>query len=123
MTPEVLDSIFGSTDEPGIILTGHDQGGCYNVYDKDLQSGVWEASPVKTHDRSKANDYIQEVTVRAVMGDYDGNIGLMTGNFDKEAGQWDFHYSACPFIVQHVWWATKAASIIELFLISFLVVA
>lgn len=121
VSQRVLDAVFGNSDKPGIILTGHDHEGCYNVYDKNPETGEWVAAPDKKHHGSAQTNYVQEVTVRAVMGEYGGNMGLMTGTFNKYAEEWEYHYSACPFIVQHVWWATKVILVVELFLISFLI--
>lgn len=121
VSQKVLNTIF-SNGKPGIILTGHDHEGCYNVYNKDQSTGTWTADESKSvnKENGEANaNFVQEITVRAVMGDYDGNIGIMTGHFDEGGKQWEFNYSACPFIVQHVWWVTKVTTAIALFLQSF----
>lgn len=103
-TQRVLNLIFDE-EYPGIILTGHDHEGCETYYNKDPKAN-WYATK-----KPKEKAYIKEVTVRAMMGDYGGNVGLVTGHFRKDIKRWEYDYSLCPFIVQHVWWATKVVSI------------
>ncbi|ANZ73674.1 BA75_00515T0 [Komagataella pastoris] len=95
---KVLNAVFQS-GKPGIVLTGHDHEGCENFYSKD-ENNVWVA------DKSVKNKnfYIKEATVRAMMGDFDGHAGIMTGHLNKSTGLWEWNYSSCPFSVQHVWW-------------------
>ncbi|ODQ79808.1 hypothetical protein BABINDRAFT_166912 [Babjeviella inositovora NRRL Y-12698] len=100
---KVLNTIFDN-GKPGIILTGHDHEGCENWFNK-LDNGTWEASKEKLGGQS-----VHEITVRAMMGDFGGNTGLMTGRFDESTQEWQYEFSLCPFIVQHVWWGTKVFS-------------
>ncbi|ODV87553.1 hypothetical protein CANARDRAFT_6080 [[Candida] arabinofermentans NRRL YB-2248] len=104
----ILNAVFKDS-KSGIILTGHDHEGCENYYNfhernnnEDEPSGEWIAS--KDVETGK---YIKEVTVRSIMGDYDGSLGLMTGHFNNDSESWEFDYTLCPFIVQHVWWAAQ----------------
>lgn len=110
-TQRVLNLIFD--EEPGIILTGHDHEGCETYYNKNTTTAEWVASKTKT-----SNVNIKEVTVRAMMGEYGGNSGLMTGHFNTNSQEWEFSFSLCPFIIQHVWWVTKVVSIISALLFS-----
>ncbi|ODV62923.1 Ted1p [Ascoidea rubescens DSM 1968] len=112
-TQIIFNTIF-KNGKPGMILTGHDHEGCENYFSKDIDTGVWIASKNITN----PSRYIKEVTVRSMMGEYYGNTGLMTGIFNTEKQLWDFHYSVCPFQIQHVWWATKIVSIIAIFMKS-----
>lgn len=109
---KVLDAIFGS-GKSGIILTGHDHYGCDNYYNyKDNESG-WVA------DKSISSDkWIREVTVRSIMGDFDGTMGIMTGHFNSAEKKWDFDYSECRFCIQHIWWAAKVSALLAILLHS-----
>lgn len=118
VTQKVMDTIF-DTEYPGIILTGHDHVGCKTVYNKNPFTGEWEAS-AEEPSKMKRNNYVREIVVRSMMGDYDGHMGLMTGHFDEIKNQWKFEYSSCPFVVQHVWWATKVFTILSFFFTSLL---
>lgn len=100
VTNEVLNLVFYN-NKPGVILTGHDHEGCKTIYNKNLDDDKWVASKEVTSDVT-----VQEITVRAMMGDYGGNTGLLTGHFDHDQGDWQFHFSLCPFNIQHYWWAT-----------------
>lgn len=104
-TQKVLLMVFGN-DKGGIIVTGHDHEGCENWYAKE--DGVWTAS------KNKTQGAIFEATVRAMMGDYGGNSGLVYGKFDN--GRWEYTYLVCPFAVQHVWWVAKVASLVSVLL-------
>lgn len=112
-TNRVLNLVFNN-EKSGIIVTGHDHEGCVTFFSKDSKSGKWTASTSK----SDSDIEIQEVTVRSMMGEYDGNSGLITGSFNPTMGIWEWHYSLCPFIIQHVWWFTKIITIISGFLWS-----
>lgn len=99
----LLNSLFGN-GKPGIILTGHDHEGCISYYaDSD---GKWAVSS------EPGNSTVKELTVRSIMGDFDGNTGLVTGHFNSTTANWEFDYSVCPFIVQHFWWAAQVAILV-----------
>ncbi|KAH3686184.1 hypothetical protein WICPIJ_002839 [Wickerhamomyces pijperi] len=115
----VLNLIFDKADKyPGVILTGHDHEGCETWYNLNETDFSWTASKTKSRDAPS----VKEITVRAMMGEYGGNTGLLTGDFNKSRGQWDFTFTLCPFAIQHVWWVTKIVSIITVFLTSAVVV-
>ncbi|GMF97437.1 unnamed protein product [[Candida] boidinii] len=112
-----MNAIFKDNGKSGIIMTGHDHEGCQNYYNFENESNEWVASKEIDSDR-----YIKEITVRAIMGDYDGVTGLMTGHFNHQDKNWEYNYSECPFIIQHVWWFAKIGAILTVLLqsISFL---
>lgn len=105
---EVLDAVFGHGTS-GIILTGHDHYGCDNYYSFIDADKGWVAS--KSIDSDK---WIREITVRSIMGDFDGTMGIMTGHFDRDEKKWDFDYTQCKFAVQHVWWAAQVTSLLAI---------
>lgn len=105
----VLDVVFANRDKDGIILTGHDHVGCDTWYSH--VGGQWVADREK---RPSERGHVREVVVRAMMGEYEGQTGLMTGQYDYDAGQWKFGFSYCSFVVQHVWWASKVAALVAL---------
>ncbi|QPG74836.1 hypothetical protein FOA43_002172 [Brettanomyces nanus] len=111
---KVLDALFRN-NQPGIILNGHNHEGCLSYYSRD-QSGEWIVS--KDRPINDTGSYIREVTVRSIMGDYDGSTGIVTGHFDNNKKIWRFEYSVCPFVVQHVWWASKVTLLISILLQS-----
>ncbi|GAV49294.1 hypothetical protein ZYGR_0N07010 [Zygosaccharomyces rouxii] len=112
VTNEVLNLVFHNR-KPGIILTGHDHEGCKTIYNKNFDDDTWTASK-----EAKSDLAVQEITVRAMMGEFDGNTGLLTGHFDRDQGDWEFHFKLCPFMVQHVWWVAKIFLIVTVLLWS-----
>lgn len=108
-TQQVLDVVFPNADKEGIILTGHDHVGCDTWYSH--VGGHWVAEREK---QPSDRGHVHEVVVRAMMGEYEGQTGLMTGQYDYDAGKWVFGFSYCSFVVQHVWWASKVAAMVAL---------
>ncbi|EDO15392.1 hypothetical protein Kpol_1063p2 [Vanderwaltozyma polyspora DSM 70294] len=104
----VLNLIFDN-DKPGIILTGHDHEGCETIYNRNSTNGKWVAANtiLNNHDLN-----IKEVTVKSMMGQYEGNTGIVTGQFNKKIGKWQWYYTVCPFNHEHVWWVAKVTAII-----------
>lgn len=111
----VLNAVFANSS--GIIMTGHDHVGCVNYYNYDPETSTWEASKSVTSEK-----HVTELTVRSVMGEFEGNIGIVTGHFDRNAHNWDFHYSTCSFSIQHVWWAAKLSLALAVLLDTLLVI-
>lgn len=107
----VMNAVF-KAGKAGIILTGHDHYGCQNYF--NLEGDEWVASKDKKSD----GKFIKEVTVRSMMGDFDGVTGIMTGMFDETEKKWDFEYTECYFAVQHVWWGAQACLILAILLQS-----
>lgn len=116
----------GGRGRRGLILTGHDHTGCDVVHyidrpaneadeDKkhdadaeiqDQQTWNWAArrygeSAVENEDAPS----VREVTLRSMMGEFDGNAGLLSVWFDVDLGEWDYEIAMCPAGVQHIWWA------------------
>lgn len=124
VTQKVLDVVFPNPDKEGIILTGHDHEGCDNYYTKS--EGEWRAiSPdEKKMEESKTGGFvtkpIREVVVRAMMGDFNGNTGIMTGHFNTITKSWEFHFNLCPFVVQHWWWVAKIITGLTIILQSYI---
>ncbi|SCU77808.1 LAME_0A02300g1_1 [Lachancea meyersii CBS 8951] len=114
-TRRVLNLIFDN-NKPGIILTGHDHEGCETVYNKDAKA-KWTASKAV----SSTDFHVREITVRSMMGEFDGNAGLVTGHYNPRTKQWEWSFSLCPFSVQHVWWFTKVVTILSGLLLSVMV--
>lgn len=105
---KIMDAVFGSS-KSGIILTGHDHNGCDNYFNYLNEEEGWVADK-----KIKSDKWIREITVRSIMGDYDGTIGLMTGQFNPSDDKWDFEYTQCKFTVQHVWWAAQIITLLAL---------
>lgn len=103
----VLNTVFNNREKEGIILTGHDHVGCDSWY--SLVDGHWVAEKNKN---TNGQSYVREVVVRAMMGEFGGQTGLLTGHFDRENKAWGFNFTYCSFTVQHVWWASKVAALV-----------
>lgn len=101
-TQQVLNIVFPNPDKEGLILTGHDHVGCDSWY--SYVDDQWVASKEK---QPSSRSHIREVVVRAMMGDFDGQTGLVTGHFDTNSSTWHFNFLYCSFTVQHLWWALK----------------
>ncbi len=111
-TSQTLLSAVFSNGKPGVILTGHDHDGCITYYSRSRENpGSW--IPTR-HKPTEYSTLVQEITVRSIMGEYGGNTGLVTGHFSGADEQWQFHYSLCPFVIQHVWWASKVTLILAI---------
>ncbi|RKP32977.1 hypothetical protein METBISCDRAFT_25173 [Metschnikowia bicuspidata] len=108
-TQAVLDIIFPNNDKEGIILTGHDHVGCDSWY--SYVDGHWVAGKEK---QRSSRRHIREIVVRAMMGDYGGQTGLVTGHFDETTRNWQFAFLYCSFTVQHLWWASKMFLLLSL---------
>lgn len=57
---------------------------------------------------------IREVTLRAMMGDYGGNAGLLSLWFDKTSWEWKYDFSNCALGTQHLWWAVHIIDLIAI---------
>lgn len=110
---KVLNIVFPNADKEGLILTGHDHVGCDSYYSH--VDGHWVAD---RHAQGGDRKPIHEVVVRAMMGEFEGQTGLVTGHFDKNEKSWHFTFTYCSFAVQHVWWASKVAALLSLLLHS-----
>ncbi|KAL6714182.1 hypothetical protein ACLMJK_008677 [Lecanora helva] len=122
----ILEGLYGMHGDPngpghgmgrnGLILTGHDHEGC-DVYHHlpqadDYSWRTWAAEKweVGHANRTSSESHqiipgIREITVRSMMGDFNGNAGLLTAWFDPTTREWQFDYSTCALGKQHLWWA------------------
>lgn len=110
---KVLNIVFPNPDQSGIILTGHDHYGCDDWY--NFNGEEWIASKDKDETIRQS---VREVVVQAMMGEFDGQTGLVSGHYNYAEKRWDFEFSYCSFVVQHVWWATQVVTIICILLQS-----
>lgn len=126
----ILEGMFGMSSDPdaaangrgrnGIIMNGHDHAGCdvyhYISANSTRDGSEWQAtrwtSPARLPPSATG---IREVTVQSMMGDFDGNAGLLSGWFDEELGEWRFEYGFCKLGVQHLWWGVHG---LDLFVLS-----
>lgn len=126
---KVLDIVFPNADKQGIILTGHDHVGCdtwlnYKPKTGELaeqnelaeQKGEWVAETQKD-ETTRAS--IREIVVRSMMGDFEGQTGILTGHFNYNTSAWQFEFTYCSFVIQHWWWAAKVTLLLSVLLSSF----
>lgn len=128
----ILDSLVGQEthDRKALILNGHDHEGCH-VYHAllpdaeqsapektDTEQRSWQAyaynSPQGAMKRHPRFTGVREVTVRSMMGDFDGNAGLTSAWWDDVEEEWQFEYASCEFGVQHIWWAVHVVDLVAL---------
>ncbi len=105
-----LEGIFGMSGDSnvpgrgfgrnGVLMAGHDHVGC-DVYHYINQSSIPEREwrTAKWDDAVSAklveqNDLpgVREITVRSMMGDFNGNAGLFSLWFDEEEWEWRFEF-------------------------------
>jgi hypothetical protein len=147
----ILQGIFGMSGDThsapangkgrrGLILTGHDHEGCDVMHfvnrdhadaDNDDKSYYWDAVRYPPPSGTTSSFYdnstpsIREVTLRSMMGQYDGNAALLALWFDADpaVNEWQYEIQMCPAGVQHIWWAVHGlalACLIGLGLVTFL---
>ncbi|KAF7715028.1 Uncharacterized protein PECH_006022 [Penicillium ucsense] len=125
---------YGGYGRNGLILTGHDHTGCDVIHyvsrttaaaansaadaPSDTSSPPnwqWSAKRYNRYRPEKpASPSIREVTMRAMMGEFGGNAGLLSAWFDTNAGEWKYEISMCPAGVQHFWWAVHVLILVTL---------
>jgi hypothetical protein len=128
-----LEGIFGMSGDGsapgfgrgrrGVILNGHDHEGCdtYHYINQSLQ-GDDRAWNVDRWRNAKADGIVgasgvpgmREITVRSMMGDFGGHVGLLSAWFDEAAWEWRFEYVTCALGQQHIWWAIHVLDIVVL---------
>ncbi|KAG2736212.1 hypothetical protein G9P44_000302 [Scheffersomyces stipitis] len=113
VSQKVLSIVFPNKDKAGIVLTGHDHEGCDDWY--NLVDGEWVASKEQTN---AEREPVREIVVRSMMGDFDGQTGILTGHFDYPSHNWQFDFTYCSFTVQHWWWASKVTVFLTILLQS-----
>lgn len=113
-TQKLMNIIFPEGSKSGIILTGHDHYGCDSWY--NLLDDSWVAE--KAINSVGKRMPVREIVVTSMMGDFDGQTGILTGHFDKTKLSWLFEFTYCSFLVQHYWWASKISTIVSILLLS-----
>ena len=130
----VLQGLFGKNPDrsvpargmgrDGVILTGHDHEGC-DVYhyaeraalnSEEDDGGEWKAAPwlsAETRQKLAHEDTpgVREVTVRSVMGEFGGNVVLLSAWWDDESMRWRYEVGRCVLGIQHIWWGIHALDI------------
>ncbi|EAW24004.1 uncharacterized protein NFIA_035720 [Aspergillus fischeri NRRL 181] len=138
----VLQGIYGMSGDKGVpgggwgrnglILNGHDHTGCDVVHfvnwstptdsgdDITQQTWKWDARRYSgvPEDRSDTPS-LREVTLRAMMGDYGGNAGLLSVWFDTNpaVNGWKYEITMCKAGVQHIWWAIHGIDIVTVLIL------
>lgn len=119
--------------QQAIVLNGHDHEGCDTFHYRSdppqtassASEGTepahdqpsWQATPYQLSHPHRSNSSLtslREITVRAMMGSYGGNAGLLSAWFDPEERRWGFEYSTCMLGVQHIWWAVHILDLVVL---------
>lgn len=134
----ILTGIFGMSSElsapaagvgrPGMVLTGHDHEGCdvWHFVNQTLDTRSvnshkleksWEA--LRIDDAKEAGipgapemPGLREVTVRSAMGDFGGNIGLLSLSFNAQTWEWESQFSNCALGHTAIWWTVHIADLI-----------
>ena len=131
LTKTILESIYGKSGDTGalaggmgrdgIILTGHDHEGCdvwhHLPYSEDGYERRWAAqrwNETTVESRKATTPGIREVTVRSMMGDFEGNAGLLSAWFDEGERSWRFEYSSCKLGKQHWWWVVHVIDLVTI---------
>lgn len=138
----VLQGIYGMSGDKGVpgggwgrnglILNGHDHTGCDVVHfinrstttdsgdNTNQQTWKWDARRYNEfpEDRSDTPS-LREVTLRAMMGDYGGNAGLLSVWFDTNpaVNEWKYEITMCKAGVQHIWWAIHGIDIVTILIL------
>jgi hypothetical protein len=97
------------------MLNGHDHAGCDTYHyinqtngtdpsQRQWQVSSWSEAQDKKIPGSEGIPGRREITVRSMMGDFGGNVGLLSLWFDKESWEWKYEYSTCPLGSQVFWW-------------------
>ncbi|KAK9491513.1 hypothetical protein V1508DRAFT_421816 [Lipomyces doorenjongii] len=116
----LLNGFFGEGRAGhGVIINGHDHEGCLVRHTVVKGEPRWNVTAIATGDARYQYDYdnsdssgVLEVTVRSVMGQFGGNVGLLKGTWNTSAQDYTFSFSLCRFGSQHIWWATYVIAII-----------
>lgn len=126
----LLEGIFGKSGNSnapgkgfgrgGIILNGHDHEGCdvFHYINQSVVDGPkWEATTWQSALSSGIQNQpgipnLREITVRSMMGAYDGNVGLLSLWFDEESWAWKYEYTNCRLGKQHIWWVVHVLDLI-----------
>ncbi|KAL6252518.1 hypothetical protein RBB50_000237 [Rhinocladiella similis] len=131
-TLEALFGMTGNHDAPaqgkgrrGLILTGHDHEGCdvwhyvpsnttWSSSAENVEEGrktTWEAVRWDLVNQINSHTGVREITLRSMMGDYDGNAGLLSAWYDFSTREWKYDISRCGLNVK-LWWAVHVVDLI-----------
>lgn len=116
----LLNGLTGDgTHGRAIVLNGHDHVGCDTYHYRHEEDGKksWIAVHSENAEDLRADTStkgIREITVRSMMGEFHGYSGFLSGWYDREAKEWKFEYSSCPFGIQHFWWAVHVFDLVVL---------
>ena len=131
------NAAYGGYGRNGVILTGHDHTGCDVIHyvnrtltgttashDGSMEESDGSSSSLNWRwSAQRFNKYrperptgpsIREVTLRAMMGEFGGNAGLLSAWFDLDQGEWKYEISMCPAGVQHFWWTVHVLILVTL---------
>ncbi|KAI6251392.1 hypothetical protein HI914_00177 [Erysiphe necator] len=138
-TNGILEGIFGMSGNSnalgggfgrnGVILNGHDHKGCdvLHFINQSLQfEPQWEAtkwdSAFSNNIRGNFSSSIpslREITLRSMMGAFDGNAGLFSLWFDEEVWDWKFDFVNCQLGKQHIWWVIHIIDLLTILTLLF----
>lgn len=139
--PGLLESLYGMKGDVaaagqgrgrnGLILNGHDHAGCdtYHYIPRtetwNSSEGLieerktrWKVSRWLNRDLGAAHTGVREVTVRSMMGDFNGNAALLSAWFNFEDGEWRYDIQTCRLGVQHIWWAVHIIDLLAVGLVG-----
>lgn len=152
-TGNILKGIFGMSatgGRKGLILTGHDHEGCDVVHypqlsfsssntapnndikanTQEAQAGTellgeveWKVSRTPDFHSSSFSPHLREITLRSMMGSYNGNAGLLSLWYDYEKMQWEYGFQTCALGVQHWWWAVHVLDLVIVIVVLIGVIA
>jgi hypothetical protein len=125
-----LEGVFGMSgneDVPGhgfgrhgLVLNGHDHEGCdtYHYINQTSEGErLWEAQRWKDALSTGLINQtgipgMREITVRSMMGAFEGNAGLLSLWFDEETWDWKFEFVNCELGAQHIWWVVHVLDLV-----------
>jgi hypothetical protein len=127
-----LEGIFGMSGNEhvpgrgfgrdGLVLTGHDHEGCdtYHYINQTAEGDrLWEAQRWKDALSTGLVSHpgipgMREITVRSMMGAFQGNAGLLSLWFDEETWTWRFEFANCELGAQHIWWVVHILDLVTI---------
>lgn len=128
----LLEGIFGMSGNPsvpgggfgrhGVILNGHDHEGCDVFHfinhtaspEREWESTTWKNALSSGLTQKEELPNMREITVRSMMGAFEGNAGLMSLWFDESTWEWQFEFANCQLGAQHIWWIIHIVDLITL---------
>ena len=116
-----VDRKIGSDSESGAAEGEHisDAAWSWNAkkYPTEVPAGVLESinSDAGFDSAFTPTPAIREVTLRSMMGEFDGNAGLLSVWFDAESSQeWKYEITTCQLGIQHIWWVIHIVALATL---------